>query len=129
MNIPINQDQCDPNDPQQFAIWALRRLPAPIRPMTSQDLFDAGFRHHPELQTVRYETDPSLTLLGAHAPAQAMPFKREDAKRLLETVDPAMAAEVEAAEQDDSIKAKLMRRQAEGLKKLQQELGHTLGDS
>lgn len=127
--IPINQDQCDPNDPDTHALWALRALPAPIRPKVSRDLWDAGFRWHEELQTVRYETDPSLSKLGAHAPAQAMPFKREDAKRLLETVNPEMAAEVEAAEKDDTRKARLMRRQAEGLKKLQQELGHTLGDS
>lgn len=128
MGIPINQDQCDPNDPDTHALWALRALPAPIRPKVSRELWDAGFRHNPELQTVRYETDPSLTMLGAHAPAQAMPFKREEAKRLLETVNPAMAAEVEAAEKDDSTKAKLMKKQRAAIKRLQEELGPTLGD-
>ena len=128
MGIPINQDQCDPNDPDTHALWALRALPAPIRPKVSRELWDAGFRHNPELQTVRYETDPSLSKLGAHAPAQTMPFKREEAKRLLETVNPAMAAEVEAAEQDDSTKAKLMQKQRAAIKRLQEELGPTLGD-
>lgn len=127
--IPINQDQCDPNDPDTHALWALRALPAPIRPKVCRDLWDAGFRWHEELQTVRYETDPSLSKLGAHAPAQAMPFKREDAKRLLETVNPEMAAEVEAAEKDESRKARVMALQREKIKQLQQELGHTLGDT
>lgn len=128
MGIPISQDQCDPNDPDTHALWALRSLPAPIRPKVSRELWDAGFRHQPELQSVRYETDPSTAMLGAHAPAQPIPIKREDAKRLLETVNPDMAAEVEAAEKDESTKARLMRKQRDAIKRLQDELGHTLGD-
>lgn len=130
MSIPINQDQCDPNDPDTHALWALRALPAPIRPKVSRDLWDAGFRHNPELQAVKYETDPSTAMLGAHAPAQMVKLKAA-AREMMRTT-PALAeqlAEVEAAEKDDSRKAQLMKRQAEGLKKLQQELGHTLGDS
>ena len=126
--IPISQDQCDPNDPDTHALWALRSLPAPIRPKVSRELWDAGFRWNEELQTVQFQTDPSLKSLGPHAPAQPMPLKRADAKRLLETVDPAMAAEVEAAEKDESTKAKLLRKQRDAIKRLQDELGHTLGD-
>jgi hypothetical protein len=127
MSIPINQDQCDPNDPDTHALWALRALPAPIRPKVSRDLWDAGFRWNEDLQAVRFETDPSTAMLGAHAPAQPVAMKAA-ARDMMRKVTPDALAEVEAAEQDDSIKAQLMRRQREGLKKLQEELGHTLGD-
>jgi hypothetical protein len=125
--IPINQDQCDPNDPDTHALWALRALPAPIRPKVSRDLWDAGFRWNEELQAIRFETDPSTAMLGAHAPAQPVAMKTA-ARDMLRQVDPDALAKVEAAEQDDSTKAQLMRKQREGLRKLQEELGHTLGD-
>ena len=130
--IPINQDQCDPNNPDTHALWALRALPAPIRPKVSRDLWDAGFRWNAELQTIRYETDPSTAMLGAHAPAQPVQMTRakqamRDAMRESGKFADTLA-EVEAAEQDESTKAQLMRRQRENIKKLQEELGHTLGD-
>jgi len=130
MSIPINQDQCDPNDPDTHALWALRALPAPIRPKVSRDLWDAGFRWNEELQTIRYETDPSTAMLGAHAPAQPVPVAqaKKAARDMLRQHDPAALAEVEAAEKDDSVKARVMRKQRENIAKLQEELGHTLGD-
>lgn len=130
MSIPINQDQCDPNDPDTHALWALRALPAPIRPKVSRDLWDAGFRWNEDLQAVRFETDPSTAMLGAHAPAQPVPVAqaKKAARDMLRAVDPAELAEVEAAEQDESRKARVMRRQRENIAKLQEELGHTLGD-
>ena len=130
MSIPINQDQCDPNDPDTHALWALRALPAPIRPKVSRDLWDAGFRWNEDLQAVRFETDPSTAMLGAHAPAQpvAVAQAKKAARDMLRAVDPAELAEVEAAERDDSVKARVMRKQRENIAKLQEELGHTLGD-
>jgi hypothetical protein len=53
---------------------------------------------------------------------------KKAARDMLRQVDAGALAEVESAEQDDSTKAQLMRKQREGLRKLQEELGHTLGD-
>lgn len=60
-----SQASCDPDVPDEFAVWALVGLPgmngAPLPfPVgylrkVSQRLWDAGFRHHPELQTIRYK--------------------------------------------------------------------------
>ena len=57
--IPM-QGQCDPDDPEEFALWALVGIEeTPGVPMIttepslrslSKQLADAGFRHHPDLQ-------------------------------------------------------------------------------
>ncbi|QDH92818.1 minor tail protein [Gordonia phage Bakery] len=57
-------DNCDPDDPDQFAVWALVGLPgqngAPLPlPVTilrlvSRRLWNLGFRYHPELRTLKY---------------------------------------------------------------------------
>ncbi|QAX92849.1 minor tail protein [Gordonia phage Mutzi] len=57
-------DNCDPDDPDQFAVWAFVGLPgmrgAPLGPpvtwlrMLSRRLWDLGFRYHPELRTLKY---------------------------------------------------------------------------
>ncbi|WP_088945912.1 DUF2744 domain-containing protein [Rhodococcus sp. 1168] len=54
------QGQCDPDDPEEFALWALVGIEeTPGVPMIttelslrslSKQLADAGFRHHPDLQ-------------------------------------------------------------------------------
>lgn len=62
--IPLQQD-CDPEDPYEFALWALICLPGLedqaamiVPPQTlrtwSRRLREAGFRHHPELQEIKY---------------------------------------------------------------------------
>lgn len=62
--IPL-QSEMDPADPKEHALWALVGLPGPgaqaplILPVEvmrqwSQHLYDAGFRHHPELQQIKY---------------------------------------------------------------------------
>lgn len=62
-HLPL-QPLCDPDNPEEFAIWAFVELswnqstPYILPPMVfskmSQRLWDAGFRHHPELQTIKY---------------------------------------------------------------------------
>lgn len=57
-------DNCDPNNPYEFAIWALvglpnqngAPLPLPVKILRfiSRRLWDAGFRYHPELRTIKY---------------------------------------------------------------------------
>lgn len=57
--IPM-QEHCDPDDPEEFALWALVGIEeTPGVPMLapekslrslSKQLADAGFRHHPDLQ-------------------------------------------------------------------------------
>ena len=66
MSNLYTQENCDPDDPKQHALWALMHLPsvggAPMitHPQILQEwskrLWDAGFRHNPELQTVKYIT-------------------------------------------------------------------------
>ena len=63
------QDNCDSEAPDEFAVWAMvgipgmkgAGLPFPVTylRMVSQRLWDAGFRHHPELQTIKYKR-PSM---------------------------------------------------------------------
>ena len=74
--IPIDQRKADMSDPDQHAAWAMSVvpmgegrpamiLPAPLLPGISRHLWDAGFRHHPELQTIRQESDESVALAQA----------------------------------------------------------------
>ena len=64
MGIPI-QSSCDMTNPEEQALWALVALPGPgataplvlpvdVMRQWSQRLYDCGFRHHPEEQTVKY---------------------------------------------------------------------------
>ena len=58
------QEVADPTDPADFAVWVFAGMPhmkgAPLgMPVwylreLSKRLWDAGFRHHPELQTIKY---------------------------------------------------------------------------
>lgn len=63
-DIPLQVD-CDPDDPEEMALWALICLPGLesqaamlMPPQTlqgwSRRLHELGFRHHPELQTLKY---------------------------------------------------------------------------
>ncbi|MFI9507579.1 DUF2744 domain-containing protein [Nocardia sp. NPDC052566] len=64
MRIP-RQDQCDPTDPEQHALWALVCPPAAgetpmlipewVARQISAALWHCGFRHHPELQTRKFQ--------------------------------------------------------------------------
>lgn len=59
------QHTCDMSDPAQHVLWALvnvgSRIGAPllmprkVMEDWSRHLYDAGFRHHPELQTIWYQ--------------------------------------------------------------------------
>lgn len=62
--IPL-QSNTNPADPEEHALWALVGLPGPgshaplilpgaIMRQWSAHLFKAGFRHHPELQEIKY---------------------------------------------------------------------------
>ncbi|MFR9750498.1 DUF2744 domain-containing protein [Nocardia sp. 004] len=63
MPLPL-QHECDPNDPEQAFLWALIGLPGPrngpllvpqqVLGKWSKHLWDLGFRHHPEEQTLEY---------------------------------------------------------------------------
>lgn len=63
MNIPT-QDVCDPENPEEHALWALVHLPQVGAPLLlhpsvlrdwSKHLWDLGFRHDPELQTLKFQ--------------------------------------------------------------------------
>lgn len=68
MPLPL-QSNCDPNDPEEHVLWATVGLPGPgknapltVPPQTqrewSKHLYDCGFRHHPELQKIKYVPPP-----------------------------------------------------------------------
>lgn len=76
-------ENSDPNNPDEFAVWALvglpgqngAPLPLPVKilRMISRRLWDLGFRYHPELRTLKYRkprgTDPNwLTAPGRWVP-------------------------------------------------------------
>lgn len=62
--IPL-QSQCNPEDPEEFALWAMVAeagpssqapliFPPAINRRRSKELWEKGFRHHPELQEKFY---------------------------------------------------------------------------
>lgn len=70
--IPI-QSKCDMNNPRQHCIWGLIGFKATGVPMittedalgdVSEQLYLAGFRHHPELQQIKVQTPPGAE--GVH---------------------------------------------------------------
>lgn len=78
-------DNCDPESPDEFAVWALvglpgqtgAPLPLPVKilRLVSRRLWDCGFRYHPELRTIKYRkprgTDPNfLTAPGTWVPIE-----------------------------------------------------------
>ena len=64
IGLPL-QSECDPEDPGSFAMWALVGLPGPdgTAPLIgapqmlaawSERLWRCGFRHHPDLQEIKF---------------------------------------------------------------------------
>jgi hypothetical protein len=64
MRMP-RQDECNPNDPEEHALWALvcppgigqtpMLIPEFVARRLSEALWHAGFRHHPEMQTKKFQ--------------------------------------------------------------------------
>lgn len=76
MGVPIDQSKADMGDPEQHVAWALSSFPVmgdgtpmvlPVLslPFVSRHLWDCGFRHHPELQTIRQVVDTGASLASA----------------------------------------------------------------
>ena len=99
--IPLQAD-CDMNDPEQHFLWSYVNLPMdPTRGvplLTHPDVlrvwsrrqWDAGFRHHPELQTIAYVPLPVPS--GAYAaPGPWEPIA--DAKRIIAEREASAAAD------------------------------------
>lgn len=74
--IPVDQRKADMEDPYQHFGWALSLFPVredgtpmilPILSLmwVSKHLWDCGFRHHPELQTICQEVAPGMALSQA----------------------------------------------------------------
>jgi len=118
------QRDCDPGNPKQHAAWCWaagipdpspsRPVPIPlIGPMlvegVSQLLWDFGFRHHPELQTVWIEGTAGLGMVARLSDAKpveedfttsAMAFLADTNPELLDTLkkaDPESRAEIRGA--------------------------------
>lgn len=76
MSVPIDQSKADMADPEQHFAWGLSSFPVmadgtpmvlPVMslPLVSRHLWDCGFRHHPELQTIRQVFDANAALVSA----------------------------------------------------------------
>lgn len=118
MMIPIDQRKADMEDPEQHFGWALSNFPVredgtpmvlPIMclPIVSRHLWDCGFRHHPDLQTIRQQADPSVALEQAGV---RWVLTDDGAPDPLPTVDLANLSDAEAA----AVQAALDRRKAAG---------------
>lgn len=77
MSIPL-KSTCSPDDPEEHVLWALVGLagpnshaplilPAQVARKWSAHLYECGFRHHPDLQKIKYVPPSAGTdwVLGA----------------------------------------------------------------
>lgn len=115
--IPIDQRKADMTDPGQHFGWALSQfpvradgtpmiLPVPCLPFVSKHLWDCGFRHQPELQTIRQEADEAVAL--SQAGVRWVPS--DGAPDPVPTVDLSSLSDAEAA----AVQAALDRRKGVG---------------
>lgn len=72
MALPV-QEHCNPDDPREHLLWAFLGLGEVGAPMLipedalrrlSAQMYAAGFRHHPELQEIRYLPPAGTTHLS-----------------------------------------------------------------
>lgn len=74
--IHVDQRKADMSDPEQHFGWAMSLfpvredgtpmiLPVLVLPIISKHLWDCGFRHHPELQTIRQQSSDDVALSQA----------------------------------------------------------------
>lgn len=67
--VPLQQE-CNPDDPEEHLLWSYTKLPMKLADGAylvtmpevlrkwSKQQYDAGFRHHPELQTIEFVPPP-----------------------------------------------------------------------
>jgi hypothetical protein len=67
--VPLQQE-CDPDDPEEHLLWSYTKLPMKLADGAylvtmpevlkkwSKQQYDAGFRHHPELQKIEFVPPP-----------------------------------------------------------------------
>ena len=67
--VPLQQE-CDPDDPEEHLLWSYTKLPMKLADGAylvtmpevlrkwSKQQYDAGIRHHPELQTIEFVPPP-----------------------------------------------------------------------
>lgn len=94
--VPLQQE-CNPDDPEEHLLWSYTKLPLKlvdgaylvtmpeVLRKWSKQQYDAGFRHHPELQTIEFVPPPGgITMYGP--PGEWL--KTEDAaKRRVENAE------------------------------------------
>ena len=74
--VPLQQE-CNPDDPEEHLLWSYTKLPLKlvdgaylvtmpeVLRKWSKQQYDAGFRHHPELQTIEFVPPPGgITMYG-----------------------------------------------------------------
>lgn len=89
MALPV-QEHCDPEDPREHLLWAFLGLDKVGAPMLipedalrrlSEQMYAAGVRHHPELQTIRYLPPAGTTHLSWMSAAAAGEWVKVDDPR------------------------------------------------
>lgn len=64
MSLEYTQDRCDPNNPEEFALWAILNfewndqpfnMAVAIAKALSTHLKKCGFEHNPDLQEIKYQ--------------------------------------------------------------------------
>mgnify|MGYP001120549074 FL=1 len=135
---PLQQD-CDPNDPEEFAAWCwaagcpdprpAATMPVPIATpqlcrSLSRMLWDFGFRHHPELQTKWIEGAAGLIGFARIVDHPPEDFWKKYGQEFLEQVDPRLAEIVKNGSPADQERlAKELVGKWRTLKELAKQLG------
>lgn len=146
--VPAYAEECDPNNPRQFAAWALSLWPqieksqpyppAPraMLPFHSEHLWKLGFRFHPELaELVKvpgkdgwpvFVTPEEAEVLNADEPTSDQ--VQAEAMHLLDQIQPGLAAEIDGMTPEQKAKKaeelqSTLASSLEAIKKLQEHLG------
>lgn len=87
MRIP-RQSECDPENPEEHALWALvcppvvgqspMLIPTFVAKKLSKALWDAGFRHNPELQRRKFQRPHRGQQHGLNGTGRWVPMDHAD---------------------------------------------------
>lgn len=94
--VPLQQE-CNPDDPEEHLLWSYTKLPMKLADGAylvtmpevlrkwSKQQYDAGFRHHPELQTIEFVPPPGG--ISMYGPPGEWLTTEDAAKRRVENAE------------------------------------------
>ncbi|NHP15261.1 DUF2744 domain-containing protein [Rhodococcus sp. IC4_135] len=111
--IPL-QHECNPDDPEEHLLWSYTKLPMKVESGVylvamvsalrkwSKQQYDAGIRHHPELQTIEFVPPPGgISMYGP--PGEWLSIEKASQRR----VENAEATQREFEELKDQVLASM----------------------